>query len=69
MPIMNGYEATRQIREDEKQYGFHIPVIALTSHALEDHSVDFLQCGMDFHLMKPLQPDLLIDLINKINKI
>ncbi|CAA6669982.1 unnamed protein product [Spirodela intermedia] len=61
MPIMDGYQATKQIRDEEKQHGFHIPIVALTAHALGEEGVDFRQAGMDFHLMKPLQPALLMD--------
>ncbi|CAA7406965.1 unnamed protein product [Spirodela intermedia] len=69
MPIMDGYQATKQIRDEEKQHGFHIPIVALTAHALGEEGVDFRQAGMDFHLMKPLQPALLMDAVRQINKI
>ncbi|MCD7446493.1 hypothetical protein HAX54_007808 [Datura stramonium] len=52
MPIMDGYQATRLIREEEKKHGIHIPIIALTGDDISFHVKD---AGMDFHLTKPLK--------------
>ncbi|XP_078438032.1 signal transduction histidine kinase [Wolffia australiana] len=67
MPVMNGYQATRQIREEEKRYGLRFPIIALTAHAFGDQQVEFFEAGMDFHLMKPLQPAILMDIVKHLN--
>ncbi|KAF8387742.1 hypothetical protein HHK36_026396 [Tetracentron sinense] len=67
MPIMNGYEATRQIRKEEERYNVHIPIIALTAHATGEETNKTMQAGMDFHLTKPLQKDQLLDAIQFIN--
>nr|XP_019706142.2 probable histidine kinase 2 [Elaeis guineensis] len=64
MPIMNGYEATRKIREEEKYYGLHIPIIALTAHATPEEARKSILAGMDFHLMKPLKINELLEAIN-----
>lgn len=56
MPVMDGYQATRLIRKEEKRHGIHIPIIALTGDDMNSHIKD---AGMDFHLTKPLK---LVDL-------
>ncbi|GLJ41537.1 hypothetical protein SUGI_0859670 [Cryptomeria japonica] len=66
MPIMDGYEATRRIREEEKRYGFHIPIIALTAHAMAEEARRCIQAGMDFHLPKPLTREPLLNIVGKI---
>ncbi|CAL9114602.1 unnamed protein product [Musa textilis] len=66
MPIMNGYEATRQIRQEERTYGLHIPIIALTAHATFDEENKSILSGMDFHLTKPIQAKELIHAITTV---
>lgn len=66
MPIMYGYEATRHIRM-ERQYGLHIPIIALTAHAMAEEADKSIQAGMDFHLVKPLTTKQLLEVIDSIN--
>ncbi|KAF7142400.1 hypothetical protein RHSIM_Rhsim05G0132900 [Rhododendron simsii] len=66
MPIMNGYEATKLIRMEEQHYGIHIPIIALTAHAMAEEASKTMRAGMDFHLMKPLREDTLLDAIRCI---
>jgi response regulator RpfG family c-di-GMP phosphodiesterase len=54
MPIMDGIEATRKIREKEKKSGEHIPIIALTAYALTGDREKFLKLGIDDYLSKPI---------------
>ncbi|XP_058084102.1 histidine kinase CKI1 [Magnolia sinica] len=68
MPIMDGYEATRQIRAEERYYDLHIPIIALTAHVVAEEVNKAVQAGMDFHLVKPLKPDRLLEAIRSINR-
>ncbi len=63
MPIMGGVEATRIIRERESACGKHIPIVALTAHALKGHREEYLAQGMDEYLTKPVDVDKLFQII------
>jgi len=54
MPVMSGDEATRFIRQREQGTGEHIPIIALTAHAMDDERMRLLQQGFDAHIAKPV---------------
>ncbi len=57
MPVMDGYEATRQIRDPNSAVKNHtIPVIAMTANAMRDDRDRCLQAGMDDYLAKPIVP-------------
>lgn len=56
MPEMDGLEATRAIRELEGQTGGHIPIVALTAHAVKGYRERCLEAGMDDYVSKPIQP-------------
>jgi signal transduction histidine kinase/DNA-binding response OmpR family regulator len=58
MPILDGYEATREIRALEAGQR-HIPIVALTAHAMKDDDVKCMAAGMDHHLTKPLDRERL----------
>lgn len=60
MPVMDGFEATRQIREREKLNGGRIPIVALTANAIDDHRAECLRAGMDEFLTKPLDRETLL---------
>jgi two-component system CheB/CheR fusion protein len=57
MPVVDGYEATRMIREQEKSTGRHIPILALTAHAGSENKSKALAAGMDGYLTKPIHMD------------
>ena len=54
MPEMGGFEATRRIRESEREQGTRIPIIALTAHAATGDRERCLEAGMDEYLSKPI---------------
>jgi CheY-like chemotaxis protein len=66
MPVMGGFEATAAIREIERRSGGHIPIVAVTAHAMPSDRQKALQAGMDAHLPKPIQAQ---DLYNTIEKL
>jgi len=65
MPIVDGYEAARQISELQGDDGPRTPVIAMTAHALEEDRERCLQAGMDDYLPKPVRPDELALMLDR----
>jgi CheY-like chemotaxis protein len=59
MPELNGYEATRAIRQIEATNGTRTPIIGVTAHALKGDRDKCIEAGMDDYLAKPVSPDRL----------
>jgi len=66
MPEMDGCEATRRIRQLEKEKGGHISIVALTAHALSGHREQCLMAGMDKYLSKPLRSQELYAVLQEL---
>ncbi len=67
MPEMDGYEATGLIRDKEKNTGEHIPIIAMTAHAMKGDREKCLNAGMDEYVTKPISIQSVTDAIKKLN--
>jgi PAS domain S-box-containing protein len=65
MPGMDGFEATKQIRAWEQRHGTHVPIIAMTAHAMQGDRERCLEAGMDDYVTKPLQPRVLFSALNR----
>jgi CheY-like chemotaxis protein len=66
MPVMSGIDATREIRRRELETGTHIPVVAMTAHALKGDRERFLSEGMDGYVAKPIITEELFKVINSV---
>ena len=65
MPVMDGFQATRAIRELERERGGHIPVVAMTAYAASGDRQKCLDAGMDSYISKPVMPEAIIAAINR----
>ncbi len=66
MPEMDGLEATRAIRDLEREDAKKIPIIALTANAFEEDVERSLQSGLNAHLSKPIEPDVLYETLARL---
>ncbi|MSR64285.1 MAG: response regulator [Verrucomicrobiae bacterium] len=66
MPHLSGLEATAAIREKEKTTGTHIPIIAMTAHAMAGDRKRCLEAGMDDYISKPLDSRKLIEVMERV---
>ena len=65
MPVLNGYEATRKIREMDRPDAKNIPIIAMTANAFLEDIQESRDAGMDDHISKPLDVEKLITTVGK----
>lgn len=65
MPVMDGLEATRYIRRSNKENARDIPIIVMTANAFTEDRRRVLEAGMNEHLAKPLESEVLIEMIAK----
>ncbi|MCJ7545088.1 MAG: response regulator [Phycisphaerae bacterium] len=68
MPQMGGLKATAAIREREVATGGHIPIIAMTAHAMHGDRQKFLDGGMDGYVAKPIRPQVLFEVIQEVRR-
>ena len=66
MPEMGGFEATAAIRQREADSGEHIPIVAMTAHAMKGDRERCLEAGMDGYVSKPIRPDKLFEAIAEL---
>ena len=64
LPSMDGWEATRRLKNDERTR--HIPIVALTGHALAGHAEGAREAGCDAFVTKPCLPDALVAEIRRL---
>ncbi len=68
MPVMNGLEATREIRKLENPYAAGIPIIAMTADAFSENVAECLEAGMNGHIAKPIDINNVIKELRKIRQ-
>ena len=66
LPVVDGWEATRRIKANDRLN--HIPIIALTAHAMVGDADKALACGCDDYLTKPLDEDLLFEKLERLTR-
>jgi CheY-like chemotaxis protein len=66
MPEMDGIAATKEIRRLESMNGRRLPIFALTAHAAESDKEQCLAAGMDMHLTKPIQTEILLGVLRDV---
>jgi CheY-like chemotaxis protein len=67
MPELDGIEATRMIRQQEEPKGIHIPIVAMTAHALKGDREKCLAAGMDGYISKPVRKQDLLDALKDLS--
>ena len=68
MPVMDGYEATKQIRRLSQRAKANVPILAMTANAFAEERKKAMACGMNGHISKPIDIDVLFDSIEGIIK-
>jgi CheY-like chemotaxis protein len=66
MPNMSGIEATVAIRTLERGTGKHMPIVAMTAHAMKGDEELCLEAGMDGYIAKPIQPSHMMEVIARV---
>ena len=69
MPEMNGLEAARAIRKIDRPDAARVPIIALTANAFDEDVQRSLQCGLNAHLSKPVDPELLMHTLERLIRV
>jgi two-component system sensor histidine kinase/response regulator len=66
MPVMGGFEATRELRAREREEGRHTRIVAMTAHAMAGDRERCLEAGMDGYLAKPIDPQALFQAVEGV---
>ena len=66
MPVMDGYEATRQIRAINDSALSRVPIIAMTANAFEEDRKKAIKAGMNGHIAKPISSDVILENLDQI---
>ena len=66
MPVMNGYESSRAIRNLDGVYFKKLPIIAISANAYDEDVKNCLEAGMNAHIAKPFNPDELLKTLYKL---
>ena len=66
MPYMNGYKATSIIRGSMREGFKEIPIVAMTANAFEEDRKKALDCGMNAHVAKPIDMDVLLETLGNL---
>ena len=64
--VMDGYEATRAIRQLKNRQIAEIPIVAMTANAFDEDRKKAFECGMNSHIAKPVDVEILFDTLKKI---
>ena len=68
MPVLNGLDATRQIRNLDSDYAKNIPIVAMTADAFSENIAECLAAGMNGHIAKPIDMNLVIKELHKVKE-
>ena len=68
MPVMNGYEAARTIRKSEREDAGTIAIYAMTANSFEEDVSAALNAGMNGHIAKPIDAQILYEVLDKLAK-
>ena len=68
MPEMDGLEATKAIREMDRSDAREIPIVALTANAFDEDVQRSMQAGLNAHLSKPVEPEILFGTLENLIK-
>jgi CheY-like chemotaxis protein len=68
MPVMDGLEATKAIRSLDREDAKEIPVVALTANAFDEDVERSMQAGLNAHLSKPVDPEVLFETLETLIK-
>ena len=69
MPEMDGFQTTAAIRALERATGKHVPIIAMTAHAMKGDEERCLNAGMDGYLAKPIRPQAMYELVERSGQV